>query len=384
MKFEESMLSGFLDNELTAEEQVFLKRHLDTNPKDRQTLEAMAKLRAMLRQLPEESFQVDPVKGVRQRIAEQLVRPGLRDGGESGDLEDHARVEGDRAGGAAVVFSEQRPSGKRERRYSVGLWIGLATAASVLLLGALVFGPKSGNPMVATVDSQSELPPSGAARSELAFGGAVADGMVASEMMVDGIVASGMPVPEEVIHVELPTEKVDLALGWLTAQGAVQVGAGGIPPEDRLAILESRKSGEIDPTASLENGGGAMLPDGAIAIQFQIPAEQSASFIAALQQWGQASVGGQQSLLLADAPLVSEEPLPATVASDGLIVGEAGPGRVDAARGMAKVATPMPADGRLLAEAAGESQAAVPLVAPASPATAPVRMWIILRPQAKP
>jgi hypothetical protein len=383
MKFEESMLSGFLDDELTSEEQVFLKRHLDANPKDRQTLESMAKLRAMLSQLPEESFQTDPVVGVRKRIAEQLAHPGLRDGG-GGDLENNGRLADGGHESAAVAFSERRPGGEHKSWQALWLWAGLATAASVLLLGVLVFGPKLESPMVATKASQREISPGAAVGSDLAFKESVVEDAVANNMMVRSMATSSMVMPGEVIQVELPAEKVDLAFGWLAAQGAVQVGVGGLPPEDRLAILESRKAGELDPTAGLDSGAEVMLPDGAIAIQFQIPADQSASFIAALQQWGQASSGGQRLQFPAGVPQLPDETLPATVASDGLIASGAGPGGVAAASGVARIATPASPDAGLLAKAADDPQPAVPAAAPVTSPLMPLRMWVILRPQAKP
>jgi hypothetical protein len=71
MKFDESMLSGYIDGELSAEELQVVERQLETSPADRALLERLTLLHRQLRALPEEIFSTDPVDQVRARLDAQ-------------------------------------------------------------------------------------------------------------------------------------------------------------------------------------------------------------------------------------------------------------------------------------------------------------------------
>lgn len=71
--FDPSLLSGYLDNELTTAETAVVKQALAQNAELRQELEDIRKLRAAIAALPLPPIQGDLVDGVRKRIEQQQV-----------------------------------------------------------------------------------------------------------------------------------------------------------------------------------------------------------------------------------------------------------------------------------------------------------------------
>jgi len=72
--FDSSLLSGYLDGELDAEERAEVEQVLEADPSRRAELEALCRLQQSLQGLPTPQPTVDPVAAVRQRIA---ASPGV-------------------------------------------------------------------------------------------------------------------------------------------------------------------------------------------------------------------------------------------------------------------------------------------------------------------
>ncbi|XZE52086.1 anti-sigma factor family protein [Planctomycetaceae bacterium SH139] len=142
MKYEESMLSGFIDGELSPAEEQVVQRQLAASPKDRQLLESLSRLHAQLRAAPPEVFSSDPVAAVRSRIAQgdpdsaaqvaaaKNLRTDSRDENRQPPAIDHQQT--------AQQLTARQPNARDGWR--ITRWLALAVAAS--LTGLLLWLPQ--------------------------------------------------------------------------------------------------------------------------------------------------------------------------------------------------------------------------------------------------
>jgi anti-sigma factor RsiW len=131
MKFDQSMLSAYLDGELTPEEEAVVQKQLATSPADRELLASLSSLQTQLSGLPTEAFRSDPVAEVRRRIARESTRPAA--GPPDRPHEDQPAVASSPGGSSPaprppVAQQDQAPQGVRWA-YAA---IALASAASLL------------------------------------------------------------------------------------------------------------------------------------------------------------------------------------------------------------------------------------------------------------
>lgn len=138
MKFDESLLTAYLDGELTDEELALVERQLAQNPAHRETLRELAQLQQQLAALPAESFSTDVVAEVRRRIA---AGPAVT----SRALQDEPHAAGPDAPDAvepgAAKDARWTPARNpvRSEGGSLGwrLWVPLALAAGLLAVVGL-------------------------------------------------------------------------------------------------------------------------------------------------------------------------------------------------------------------------------------------------------
>lgn len=147
MKYEESMLSGFIDGELSPAEEQVVQRQLAASPKDRQLLESLSKLHAQLRAAPAEVFSSDPVTAVRSRIAQgdpdsaaqvaaaKNLRAGSRDDNQQPPAADPQQTAQQPT---AQQLTARQPNARDGWR--ITRWLALAVAAS--LTGLLLWLPQ--------------------------------------------------------------------------------------------------------------------------------------------------------------------------------------------------------------------------------------------------
>ncbi len=142
MKYEESMLSGFIDGELSPAEEQVVQRQLAASPKDRQLFESLSKLHAQLRAAPPEVFSSDPVAAVRSRIA--LGDPdSAAQVAAAKDLRTNSRGDGQQSQAAAQQQTEHQPTIRQPNAgdgWRITRWLALAVAAS--LTGLLLWLPQ--------------------------------------------------------------------------------------------------------------------------------------------------------------------------------------------------------------------------------------------------
>lgn len=139
MKFEESMLSGYIDGELNDEERAVVERRLAESSKDRELLRVLTDLHHKLSSMPNEIFRSDPVEGVRQRIAAERLTSSA-----SGDISsglgkavasDNDQVEHrGKFDGSESVDSATRSKNNFDASPGRGLWLSLLALAATLLL----------------------------------------------------------------------------------------------------------------------------------------------------------------------------------------------------------------------------------------------------------
>jgi hypothetical protein len=158
MKFEESMLSGYLDNELTPEERVFVERHLESNPRDRETLSALSCIKERLSSLPQESFGASPVTAIRKRIAQQLAAPNVDGihGADSTHSSAHPALLANATPSSLTAAKPALPNAQvpshATKHHARTLWGSLALAAMVLIVVGYMASPPFRNVVVTSRD----------------------------------------------------------------------------------------------------------------------------------------------------------------------------------------------------------------------------------------
>lgn len=130
MKFDESLLTAYLDGELSEEERAVVERQLAQNAAHRETLRQLTRVHQQLAALPAESFATDVVAGVRRRIAaghgtSQRVASASS---PATDQDASAAAEGEAAADRPIP----RDRSDVGRPLSWHLWIPLALAAGLL------------------------------------------------------------------------------------------------------------------------------------------------------------------------------------------------------------------------------------------------------------
>lgn len=141
MKFDETMISGYIDDELTDEERAVVERRLAESPKDRELLKTLSDLHQKLSAMPEEIFQQDPVAGVRQRIAAQRLQGDANVallGKVAGETTEKVKAAASKvAPHDSIKAASANSDLKTGSRFGRGVWIGaLAMAASLLAIVA--------------------------------------------------------------------------------------------------------------------------------------------------------------------------------------------------------------------------------------------------------
>lgn len=168
MKFDEAMLSGYLDGELNDEEVRVVQKQLAEDRQSRETLEALRSLRTQLLALPAEVFSADPVAAVRKRIAQGAPA-------ELAVAHDAAPVKATKAaaevayGSGGVADGEVR-SAAELRTEGNGLsgklpWIGALAAAACLLvvIGWMQQSPRPMTTASSGIDKRVDSKPAPAA-----------------------------------------------------------------------------------------------------------------------------------------------------------------------------------------------------------------------------
>lgn len=157
MKFEETMLSGYIDGELSAEELAVVERRLVESPADRALLQSLTELHHKLSAMPEEIFGSDPVVNVRQRItairldeAAELTSPSKSVSGSS--IAPAARSQTTRP---AANPNQANTSGS-------GRWWIFASLAATLLLSVGIVGLRKLSPQIASTTSSNKTETSAA------------------------------------------------------------------------------------------------------------------------------------------------------------------------------------------------------------------------------
>lgn len=137
MKFDESLLTAYLDGELTEEELAVVERQLAQSAAHRETLRELTRMQQQLAALPAESFSTDVVAEVRRRIAAEHP-VSSRAMQESRQATDHG------AGAAGKPGADVEASTPSGDRFDAGaslawrLWVPLALAAGLLIIVGFV------------------------------------------------------------------------------------------------------------------------------------------------------------------------------------------------------------------------------------------------------
>lgn len=137
MKFDESLLTAYLDGELSEEELAVVERQLAQSAAHRETLRELTRMQQQLAALPAESFSTDVVAEVRRRIAAEHPA-GPRAAQENRQATDHG------AGAAGKPGADAEASTTSGGRFDAGaplawrLWVPLALAAGLLIMVGFV------------------------------------------------------------------------------------------------------------------------------------------------------------------------------------------------------------------------------------------------------